>query len=352
MGRRDPFSRSGPAEPDARASGASARRPAEPLVLPLRRLWGYNPADVIAIAYLGILSTVIVIGHARNPHWAFLLGIHLVLLCGVALLRLVPRIAPQPLQFLRESYVLLLMPAAYKDVEVVNRIVTDRYYDPFIQRFDLAVFGGHPNAWLAHALPVPALSEALHFCYLAYVLLVPILGFTLYLRGRVEVFRVFATTVAFTMYSCYLIFIFFPVRGPYYTFPPLNLPGFFPAVVRAYLKGAAVGAAFPSSHVANAITVAVMGHRFSRRLSYALIAMAIGIAVATVYGGFHYAIDALCGLVFGLTGAFLGPQLHAALLRRNRLGNIHFRFPHLRFSWKNGRMQGRVVGTAGEAERA
>ncbi len=304
---------------------------AGPISLAGRPLWGYQPADVVVMTYLAAVCAIIAVGHARLPFWAPILLAHLALLAGIGLLRLAPRNPPQPLQFLRESYPLWLMAAAYLELGRIDLALTGRYHDVWVLRLDQAFFGTHPNAWLASRFSYPPLSEFLHFCYLFYILLVPILGLTLYFQRRVHVFRVFATTAALTMYSCYLTFMLFPVQGPYYTFPRLHLTGFFPGLVQAYLQnGAAVGAAFPSSHVAGAIMVAVMAHRFSRRLSYALILLALGIAVGTVYGGFHYAIDSLTGLVFGLLTAFLGPRLHAALLRRIRLAHIRFRFPHLR----------------------
>jgi membrane-associated phospholipid phosphatase len=85
--------------------------------------------------------------------------------------------------------------------------------------------------------------------------------------------------------------------------------------------------------------VAILAHRFSRRLSYALGFLALSITVATVYGSYHYAIDALVGFVFGTATAIFGPGFHAWLLRRTRLHMVRFRFPHLRFRWR-GRFRG------------
>lgn len=313
---------------------ARRREPAlAPRVIPLPggRKRGYNPVDVIALVYLGVTCVLLVAGRAHLPEWKTYLAAHALLLGGVAALRLCPHLGRFPLQFVRESYPLWLMPLAYHELSRINRLVTLRYYDAAVVRWDQIVFGGHPQTYLAALLPNVWLSEFLHCCYLSYMLFIPLVGLTLYFQRRTEAFRVFTTTVALTMYSSYLVFAFFPVQGPWYTFPhPVIAKGVFGSLVRTYLlRGASIGCAFPSSHVAVAASVAIMAHRFSRRLSYALLILAAGIAVGTVYGGFHYAIDALCGLLFGLGTALLGPRLHRALLRRHRLPHIRMRFPHL-----------------------
>jgi membrane-associated phospholipid phosphatase len=108
------------------------------------------------------------------------------------------------------------------------------------------------------------------------------------------------------------------VRGPYYTFPPVDAPGtIFPELVHATLdRGAAVGTAFPSSHCAAAVVVAILAWRFAPRgLAMAITVISSGIVLATVYGGFHYAIDAVAGLVIGLAMGNLGPRLHGWLSR-------------------------------------
>jgi membrane-associated phospholipid phosphatase len=129
---------------------------------------------------------------------------------------------------------------------------------------------------------------------------------------------------------CYLTFIAFPVAGPYYVLPRLeNQTGFFPPIVHSILaQGASRGAAFPSSHVAGAVTVFWMTARFEKPLVPLMGTLCAGIFLGTVYGGFHYAVDALAGLVLGSLLAFAGPSVHSWLLRRSRLMPLRVRFPH------------------------
>ena len=74
---------------------------------------------------------------------------------------------------------------------------------------------------------------------------------------------------------------------------------------RLLAEGSAWGTAFPSSHVAVALVAAWCAWCFVRPLGFVLLPAAVLLALGTVYGQFHYAVDAvagaaLAGLVIGL----------------------------------------------------
>ena len=278
---------------------------------------GYTPVDLLSLAYFAINITLLIFGFEHVTNAGLMVAGFSGAFAIVALFRFVPRGGSWVLQFIRDAYPLVLLPAAYWAVGVVNRALFQTYFDDLVLEWDLWLFGGHPNAYLADLFPYAALSEFLHLCYWAYLSVVPILGLALFFRRRFERFRVFATTVTLTFYSCFTMFLFFPVQGPYYTFPRVDAPGsVFPQIVYGVLeRGAAVGAAFPSSHVAVSIVVALMAYRLYRRLWPLLLTVSLGITVGTVYGGFHYAVDSAVGLLVGVAAAWAGPRLHARLLR-------------------------------------
>jgi len=68
-------------------------------------------------------------------------------------------------------------------------------------------------------------------------------------------------------------------------------------------RGDSWGAAFPSSHVAAAVVAAVCALRYWRRLGLVLAPFTIGLVLSVVYGQFHYAVDAVAGLI--VAGAVL-----------------------------------------------
>jgi membrane-associated phospholipid phosphatase len=302
-------------------------------VIPIEhpRLRGYNPVDIITGAYMALTGILLAIGRERVPHASAYLLIHVLAVTGIALLHFIPRRGNVLLMFIRDTYPLWALPFFYHEVRVLDRLIWSGFFDPTVMGWEKAIFGLYPSLHLHEWLPNRLFNEFFHFSYFAYYFLVPILGLWLYLRGREELCRVFGTTILLTFFTCYIIYIFFPVAGPYYVFPPSgNSTGFFPPLVHRILEsGASKGAAFPSSHVAASIVVFCMALRFDRRLAGLMGVIAAGILVGTVYGGFHYAIDALVGLVLGVSLALLGPSFHSFLLRRARLSPMRIRFPHL-----------------------
>jgi membrane-associated phospholipid phosphatase len=146
-------------------------------------------------------------------------------------------------------------------------------------------------------------SSVLHAAYLSYYAIVSAPALFFAWRGDLTAVRRFALVVMTTFVLCYLFFIFFPVAGPYYTFPrpadwfidnpPARL------VYQALEAGSSYGAAFPSSHVAAALAATLSAGHVSRRLGYVLLVPTLLLTVGVVYCQMHYAVDALAGLVVG-----------------------------------------------------
>ncbi len=200
--------------------------------------------------------------------------------------------------FLGEVYPLLLTVAFYTHIGVVNR-ATGVAHDALVQRWEQALFGAQPSlAWI-RSLPSPAWSTLMHAAYLSYYVILTAAPLGLWFTGRRQAARttVFATMLSF--FACYTIFLAFPVAGPRYTFPlPENAAMATPVARLTHLLvrgGSAWGTAFPSSHVAAAFVAAVSAWRASRALGALLIPAAALLALSTVYGQFHYAVDAIAG---------------------------------------------------------
>ena len=295
------------------------------------RLRGYTPLDLITGSYFAITAIILAIGRGRVPHGSTYLIIHLLIIAGIAILGAIPRRGNIVLMFVRDTYTLLALPLLYQDVGILNRAIWPGFFDSIVLNWEFKIFHCFPSLLLREWFPNRVLSEYLHMSYFSYYSLVPILGLWLYLRGREELARVMATTMLLTFSVCYMTFIFFPVAGPYYVFVQDKVGSgvFSPIIHRLLASGASKGTAFPSSHVAAAVTVFFLTLRFERRLAFLVGPICVGIFFGTVYGGFHYAVDALAGLVVGATCALIGPGLHAWLLRTARLGPLRFRFPHL-----------------------
>jgi membrane-associated phospholipid phosphatase len=156
------------------------------------------------------------------------------------------------------------------------------------------------------------LSVILHLGYLSYYLILAAAPLGPWLRGDVRAARETVLSMMVAFYVCYAVFLSFPVAGPRYVFPRADnaATAVLPAQLTQRLldSGAAWGTAFPSSHVAVALVAAVCALRFRRGLGAVLLPLAIALTLGTVYGQFHYALDALAGaLLAGVVLALSRP---------------------------------------------
>jgi membrane-associated phospholipid phosphatase len=161
----------------------------------------------------------------------------------------------------------------------------------------------------------------MYFCYSFYYFIIPVVGFVLYFRSPDRssdkpgvAFRKFMLAVSLTFWVCYLHFLFTPAGGPVfwpaYPGPVLELrAGPITAVEQwVFRHGTIVGGAFPSSHVAVAFVAACFAVRFSV-VPAVLVPLSIGLAISTVYAGYHYGVDVLYGMIVGAVVAAISGKV-------------------------------------------
>ena len=262
----------------------------------------FAAVDLATLLYVGVMTAALLLfSDGGHTAWIWLLCAQVLL---VALVLLAPRARAGeagPLgRFIAEWYPMLLWGAFYAKAGVLNLDVGD-HHDIVIQHLEQWVFGSQLSYRWIRAMSSPALSWLLHSCYMAYygILIASPLG--LWISGRREGARFTILAIALTFYVCGSVFVFFPVAGPRYAFPfPDNAAtAVWPARAARWLldQGDAWGSAFPSSHVAGAVVATLCALRFWRPLGLVLAPLTAGLVFGVVYGQFHYAVDALAGLV-------------------------------------------------------
>lgn len=209
-----------------------------------------------------------------------------------------------PAAVVRAAYAVLLTPLLYAELAVLNRFLTQRFFDATVQAWDGAVFGGQPSMDLSAWLPWLPFSEVLHLGYFAYYAIAPIAILGVFATRGVEAMQRTALAVAAAFFASYLIFIFFPVAGPRYEFAQIGgeiSDGTLFGIVHGILEaGSSKGTAFPSSHIAASLAAVVAAGREDRRWFWLLLVPETALTLGTVYGRFHYATDALAGILLGL----------------------------------------------------
>ncbi|HEY3012182.1 MAG TPA: phosphatase PAP2 family protein [Gemmatimonadales bacterium] len=256
--------------------------------------------DLLLLAYLAVVSVVAALRVSSRPGCWWLLLAHALF---VVLLFLVTRPGLGPVgRTLRELYPLFLLPALYSELDILNSGPIP-VYDRLVQHWELLLFGGQISREWWQAAPSRVWSTVLHAAYLSYYLIVSAPALFLAWRGDVGAVRRFVLVVMTTFVICYLVFIFFPVAGPYYEFPrpPAWFTDNLPARLAydALATGSSYGAAFPSSHVAAALAATLAASRVSRRLGLLLLVPTLLLTIGVVYCQMHYGVDALAGLVVG-----------------------------------------------------
>jgi membrane-associated phospholipid phosphatase len=291
------------------------------------------PLDRLFAIYL--LLSVLALGFPARPSgWLLLLAAHAVAIAVLwpvppvhnALLRALHGVSRRGreragawIRAIADWAPLLLVPLLYAELAVLNRAVhAGRYFDDNVIGWEQALFGGQPSRDWAAAMPELWLSEMLHFAYLSYYFIIFVPPLLLYLRGRKDAFRIGVFTLMFGFFLHYLFFIYFPVQGPRYLFPAPGgelANGFFYALAHSVLEaGSAQGAAFPSSHVGVSVVQTLVVLRYLPRLAPLFALLTLGLALGAIYGGFHYAIDAVAGLLLGVAAFAAARPLYGWLL--------------------------------------
>lgn len=204
-----------------------------------------------------------------------------------------------------DLYPLLLLLPFWTELDLLRGVLGSHGFDAQVRSLDLALFGMHPHAVWLPRMDTLWISEPMYFVYYAYYATIFAPPIVLAFLGRRAALRDATFRLMATYLLCYLVYIVFPVYGPHILEPGHQGPhanGFFyQLVAAAHAAGDARGTAFPSSHVAGAVTIAFIAWRwFPRGLALLLALEAVGVALSTVYTQNHYGMDSLAGIAWAV----------------------------------------------------
>jgi membrane-associated phospholipid phosphatase len=255
-------------------------------------------AIAIALAIYLTLVTWPIARLAAASASATPLWMHLTILGYTLLLLLAPvRLRRPALDWLT----LTIGPLMYVELRWIIAGLGTPHRDAVVAGWERLLFPSNPSATLAPRLHGPWVSETLHLAYASYYLLVYLPPIALYLRGRRDAF-VSTTLALIVVYGiCFITYALFPVDGPRYLVGAAAAPE---GPIRSFVltlldRGSSRGTAFPSSHVAASVVASLCALRHQRRVGIVVSTVTVLLTVATVYGGFHYAVDALAGVILG-----------------------------------------------------
>lgn len=196
-------------------------------------------------------------------------------------------------------------------------------WDITLKQADIAVFGVYPPEWVRQ-YHTPFLTGVMQLGYIFYYLAPPLACIPLLFRRRrrakgerseaetgaaeptrldLSEFRIATATIGACILMTYFLYFVFPSTGPRFeggarAWMP-DEPGWFGAEA-IYLAIDAAETfrwnAFPSGHVAVSIICTFVALKFRRGIGLAMILPVVVLCLATVYMGYHFAIDVIGGL--------------------------------------------------------
>jgi membrane-associated phospholipid phosphatase len=269
-------------------------------------------ASLTLIAAYLVLTLWPAVRDAHATHDPRVLAMHVALLAAAATLAGTTR---PGLRTLRDLVPLSVGAFLYVELRWLIPAVGRPHADAVVMVWERALFPTNPSATWAPSLPSLALSEALHLAYASYYLLVLAPPILLYLRGRRTEYARTMLALVLVYAVCFLTYLAFPVDGPRYLVGAAAAPEgpLRTFVLHLLAAGSSRGTAFPSSHVAASVVASLCALRFQRPLGLVVAGLTLGLALGTVYGGFHYAVDALAGVITGLAAWGVANTLWRAL---------------------------------------
>jgi membrane-associated phospholipid phosphatase len=269
------------------------------------------------VAYLAGTGILLLIGHSRVRPAG--IAAHFAMLAAIAAATWLPSVP----RWLRAWAPLLALLFLYSELPMVIRAVGhEQLFDAIVGRWELAVFGSQPAVDWAARWPSRIASELLHAAYLSYYAIIFAVPLALYFSRRRDEFTEAVFILMVTFVACFICYIAFPVAGPRYAWrsPPDASAGTIRSLVVWLLEArSSRGTAFPSSHVAVAVTQSILAMRYFGGRGIPIAILTMGLALGAIYGGFHYAIDVIAGALFGALTTYAG----LAIGRRRPAASSH-----------------------------
>jgi membrane-associated phospholipid phosphatase len=215
--------------------------------------------------------------------------------------------------FFRLFYPVALTPLLYLELAPLNQLHVAGYFDATVMEWEQALFGTQLAMVFSEWYGGLWFSEMLHLGYFSYYFIIPGAAATAFLLKGPRALERASFTIALAFFVCYLCFSVFPVAGPRYDFPQIATEaadGKMFALVHTILEsGSSKGTAFPSSHVAATLSAWFATGRESKRVFWIMAPFAVSLTLGTVFGRFHYGIDATVGLMVAIAAYLATPWL-------------------------------------------
>ena len=221
---------------------------------------------------------------------------------------------PEAFSIARDWFPLGLVLAAYREMDWFSWIPHDHHLELAWVKWDRwLLYGAHLGRAIEALGPIG--PGYLEFCYLLVYAVGPFALAVLYFAHRRELANQVVFVYLLGTLLCYVLFPYFPSDPPRTLFGGTDMPNVVTPLrtFNLWLVGGygIHSSVFPSAHVSSAFSAAwalLFYLREKRRYGWGMLIYAASVAVATIYGRYHYAADAAAGVAASLVAG-------AAMLR-------------------------------------
>lgn len=264
--------------------------------------------DINCLTYLGLIGILLIFFHNSVNHWSLLILIHTVFVIGILEVVRLGKKYPHNkiLGIFRTFYPVVVFLYAWEELDILVPMFSGTFWaTDMIVRWDKLLFGVHPTIWFQQFYQ-PWLNELMNFFYASYYTFFILVPLSLYISKRKQAAFAVLSVATFVYFSNFCIFYLLPALAPPYI-PMLQAlqtkqqTGYLFVEINQIVQaqGGIRTGAFPSSHVAGALTWTLCALRYNRKLGYVLAPIAFGIAFSTVYMGLHHGVDPVFGYIWG-----------------------------------------------------
>lgn len=268
----------------------------------------FRVMDIACAGFLGLMGFLLIFFHKTVDSWPRFVLLHAVLVFAILELVRAGEKHPQKkiLWFVRTFYPIAVFLFGWSEVGTIVRMFFGTFWftDPAIA-MDKFLFGVHPTVW-CQRFTNPLLDEIFGFFYASYYLFLPSVVLVLYIKGKRDGTLAVFSFLSVTLLSNYFLFYLLPALSPSMadSLAPLHTKSytgyFFMRIILAIQSNAGIaGGAFPSSHISEVFVLVLAALRYEKKLGLVLLPVTFGVAVSTVYLGYHHAVDPIFGFIWG-----------------------------------------------------
>ena len=294
-----------------------------------------DPADVVTIGMLFILTGIYIIFNSAIDLWYAFIPLNLLFIYAIykIVLTYESKIVSGGinesgfksfLKLLRYWYGIAAILYIFKQVYIIIYSLKPADWDPVFIKMDFLIFGLNPTQW-AFRFENPVLTEFFQIVYVYYYPMIVVIGLQFYLRHRYKEFKFTIFIIFFSFYFSYLLYFIIPANGPRFHLHDFHsitseMPGLFlTEYIRAFLNfGESIPPgvpnpqdfvqrdAMPSLHTITAFLIMYISRKVKSKSFWFYMPYFFCMAAATIYLRYHYVVDILGGLVVCVITILLG----------------------------------------------